>query len=214
MSTSFISEHTAEYILVPKMVNILAQRFAKVIPLYFLSTREGGRISRECDQSLPIRVLNVFARRPKVYIPNHPRIEVKFNSTLFQKADLAAQVGIPTFAGLPLASSLMDLGLDTRCAWFSLSGILNDDVYYNLLPDGTVDDQSHKSPTIAGPLQEHEIVATVLERSRPMIWNEAIEHLRLIRRSSPYGKEYALIFGGGYHPFSLLLIDEETDKTR
>jgi hypothetical protein len=213
MSTSFISEHTAEFILVPKMIDILAQRFAKVIPLYFLSTREGGRISRDCDQSLPIRVLNVFARRPKVYVPNNPRIEVKFNSTLFQKVDLAAQVGIPTLAGVPLASSLMELGLDTRCAWFSLSGILNEDVYYNLLLDGTVDDQSYKSPGIAGPLQDHEIIETVLERSRPMIWSEAIDHLKLIRRCAPDQEDYWLFFGRGYHPFSLLLI-EETNQTR
>jgi hypothetical protein len=150
MSTAFISEHSAEYILVPRMVNILGQCFGKVIPLYFLSTREGSRIAYECDKSQPIRVLNVFARRPKVSVPQQPRIEVKFNSSLFDKAGLAAEVGIPTLAGVPLVSSIMEFNMDARCAWFSLSGVPDMDVYYNLLLDGTVDDQSHQSSAVDG----------------------------------------------------------------
>jgi hypothetical protein len=99
----------------------------------------------------------------------------------------------------------MDFSLDVRCAWFSLSGILDFDVYYQLLLDGTVDNQSHKSTAVYGPLQESKIVGDILKRSREMTWNDAIEHLRLIRRASPHGREFRVIYGGGYHPFSLLL---------
>ena len=32
---SFISEHTAEYILVPRLVSILSPHFSRIVPFYF-----------------------------------------------------------------------------------------------------------------------------------------------------------------------------------
>ena len=62
---SFMSEHTVEYALVPKMIGILAPQFPRVIPIYFWATREGSRISRLCDVSGKVRVIAVFPRRPQ-----------------------------------------------------------------------------------------------------------------------------------------------------
>jgi hypothetical protein len=204
MATAFISEHTAEYILAPQLIAVLAKHFLKVIPLYFLSTREGSNVSRRCDQSQYLRIVNVFARRPKIEVPGQPRVEVKFNSKLFDTASLSAYFGIPTFAGVPLFSSIMELTLAARCAWFFLSGTNDVDVYYHLLLNGTVDNQSKQSPAVEGPLNEEEIIEKVNESCRLMQWDEAIDRLKVIRRASG-----GSIYGGGYHPFTLLLFDTE-----
>ena len=203
MTTSFISEHSAEYVLVPKLIGILRRRFAKVIPLYFLITREGSLISRACAPSYPVRILNVFARRPKVGAPYSPWIEVKFNSILFTVAELSARYGMATMAGVPLVSSLMDLSLDSQCAWFALSGAPYLEVYYDLLLDGTIDSQSHQSAAVKGPLSEDELIEISVNQCREIRWSDAIDSLRILRHI-PGG-----VFGGGYHPFSLLLVEQE-----
>lgn len=212
MATSFISEHTAEYVLVPNIVSILARRFVKVIPFYFLSTREGGHMSGACDPYDQIRVVNVFARRPKVDIPGQPTIEVKFNSTLFDVAHNSLNAGIPVFAGVPLVSSIMELSLAAHCAWFSLLGSYDSDVYYHLSLDGKVSHRSPQASPVKGPLDDNEIIDLTLEGSREMFWSEAIENLRLIRRGARQYHRYWFMFGGRYYPFSLLLFDRDSNQ--
>lgn len=205
MATSFISEHSAEYILVPKLIKILERDFQKVIPLYFLSMREGSRVSRDCDQHQPIRVINVFARRPKVSKPYSSQIEVKLNSVLFEKANLSAEAGIHTFAGVPLISSLMDLELDAPCAWFSLSGPIDVDIHFQLSTDGTVIRQLPQS-SAAKLLPESELAETAFLLSREMTWSIAIEYLRRIRRYRSPLSSYWFMGGSGYQPFSIILV--------
>ena len=42
--SSFISEHTAEYVLIPQLTDILKQKFEVVIPIYPWMTREGNNL--------------------------------------------------------------------------------------------------------------------------------------------------------------------------
>jgi hypothetical protein len=164
----------------------MEQQFERVIPIYFLSTREGGPISGECNPSQTLRIISVFARRPKVNVPNQPFIEVKFNEFLFETADLAAPIGIPTFAGVPLASSMMNLSLDNNCAWFELTGS-SADVIFDISLAGELLRQSSDSSAIDGPITESELVVRVLNKSRSMSWDEAREHMRTIRRGARGG---------------------------
>jgi hypothetical protein len=205
MGTSFISEHSSEYILVAKLTSVMERHFARVIPIYFLSTREGSPISGECSPSQTLKILSVFARRPKVTVPNQPFVEVKFNESLFEIADLASPLGIPTFAGVPLASSVMGLSLDNNCAWFELTGS-SADVIYELSLDGELLRRSSESSAIDGPITESELVSRVLSKSRTMSWDEAREHLRTIRRGARGDKSFWYQFGAGYHPFHLLML--------
>lgn len=206
MSKAFISEHSAEYILIPKLVAAMAQHFSKVIPIYFLSNREGSIISRRCDSHQSVRILSIFARRPKIETPNQSNIEVKFNESLFDIAQLSAPLGIPTFAGVPLVSSIMDFGFDAPCALFELSGF-SGDVHYTISLDGNVLSKSRQSSAVEGPLGEHDLVKRVLRKSRYMNWDEAIESLRTIRRGAQPHDNFWFRFGGGYHPFNLILFD-------
>jgi hypothetical protein len=205
MGTSFISEHSSEYILVAKLTRVMERHFERVIPIYFLSTREGSPLSGGCSPSQTLKIVSVFARRPKIDIPNQPFIEVKFNESLFEIAALASPLGIPTFAGVPLASSMMKLSLDNDCAWFELMGS-NADVIYEISLDCELLRRSSESSAIDGPITESELVARVLRKSRAMSWDEAREHMRTIRRGARADESFWYQFGAGYHPFHLLML--------
>jgi hypothetical protein len=204
MVTSFISEHSAEYILVANLTETLTPHFSRIIPIYFLSTREGSIISRECGPpSQVVKPVSFFARRPKIGFPGQPIIQVKFNESILQTTKLSLSFGIPTFAAVPLASSIFDLHLDLDCAWFELkSG--DSDVVYELSVKGEL--LSPKSPLIEGPLSEFELVGSI-RATDSMYWKDAVEALRIIRRGATWPARLWPIFGGGYHPFTLLLME-------
>lgn len=202
--TSFISEHSSEYILVPQLIELLARHFTKIVPLYFLLTREGNSMSCECSPSQAVKVVGVFARRPKIGTPEQPFIDVTFNASLFDSAQLASSFGIPTFAGVPLASSIMQLNLKTDCAWFQLLSV-NGYATVRMLLDGTVMDWSADPNSLEGPISPADLAARIVEHSNSMEWGQAIEYLRLIRRGTR--ESFLQPFGGGYHPFHLLLIE-------
>jgi hypothetical protein len=204
MATSFISEHSSEYILVAKLAGMMKPYFERVIPLFFLSTREGSSISRQCNPSQVVKIISVFARRPKIMAPNQPHIEVKFNESLFEIAQLSSPLGISTFAGVPLASTVMDLSLQTECARFQLTGGASD-VTYDVSLDGEILPPTQKSPAVEGPLREIELVERVLLGGRPIRWAEAVENMRTIRRGKESYESMWYRLGGGYHPFHLIL---------
>ena len=63
---SFISEHTAEYILIPKLKNILQRRFCIVTPIFPWATREGSNLSNQIHKSDRIRVVGLFPATSQV----------------------------------------------------------------------------------------------------------------------------------------------------
>lgn len=65
-ATSFMSEHTAEYALVPDLVAHLGKHFSNIVPVYFWTTREGAHVGRESIGKHTVRVVAAFARRSKV----------------------------------------------------------------------------------------------------------------------------------------------------
>ncbi|HYP29371.1 MAG TPA: hypothetical protein VE262_21855 [Blastocatellia bacterium] len=207
MAISFISEHSAEYVLVPNIVAIMKREFSTVLPLYFLSSREGSSIARLCNPSRNVRILNMFARRPKIEVPHQPSIEMKLNKSLFEIAQLSTTLGIPTFAGIPLVSSIIDFGLDAKCVWFKLSGAQKEDVFYKISLDSTILSQTHNSPAVEGPLKETDIIGEVLRTSWLMIWDEALDNLKAIRRGPAPYNNFWFGLGGGYHPFNLMMFD-------
>lgn len=202
-STSFISEHSAEYILIPQLIASLTRVFPRVVPIYFWLSREGSLIAQDCSPSQVVSVVNVFARRPKLISVGQEFIEVTFNDSLFESAVFASSLGIPTFAGVPVASSIMDLGLHTVCAWFQLKE-LSAYATVRLLLDGTVVDRFASEDSLLGPLTEFDLVSKIRNETKSMPWKEAVEHLKAIRRASRKYRFHP--FAGGYHPFHLLLI--------
>ena len=114
---SFLSEHTAEYCLVPRFTRILNEAFGCVVPFYFWSTREGNVTSRQTVVD-GVRVCALFPRRPK--LNDSGQILMKVNQEVFAAAGELAQNGIPSFTGVPIASSILELARNVECRWFFL----------------------------------------------------------------------------------------------
>lgn len=203
---SFISEHSAEYLLVPKLCAILEPDFSSTLPIYYWATREGSRLSLESRFDALIQIVACFARRPKVSYAGQDCILVKFNEMLFEYATAASGNGIPVLAGVPLVSSLSQLTSNRESAWFEIVGEDHklDDAWCRLaIPDGTIIDKSDPSHVI-GPLTPDQLRKLVNEQAELMLWSDAAELIRRLRRMKRGWGPYSWM--GNYHPFHLLLI--------
>jgi len=210
--TSFMSERTAEYVLVSDLVRRLSPAFPNTIPMFFWATREGNRTAIQLMSDLRFRLVMCFARRPKVEYAGADRIFMKINPELVHYCKASAALNIPVLVGLPMVTSLSSLRLNSPCHWFNLMKFEcanRPEFYVEVAPDGepTLYGSNEK---LAGPLTDLEIEEVV--RNSPLLtWSRAVEHLRDVRRTvSAYAMEnYGYVrfpFFGGYKPFLLLAL--------
>jgi hypothetical protein len=209
--TSFMSEHTAEYVLVNDLVRRLTPAFPNLVPIFFWATREGNRTAHESMFGQQLRLMTCFARRPKVdhAAPNH--LFMKINGELIYYRDVCAPLEIPVLAGLPMVKSLSGLRLNSSCNWFDLAKFDSSDqaeFYVRIASDGTAT-LGDSSPILQRPLTNPQIEELV-SKSPVLSWDRVVDHLRDIRRTvserrvQDYG--YSLPFIGGYKPFFLLVL--------
>jgi len=136
-------------------------------------------MSRRCDPNKPIRLLAMYARRPKVSEPQQDYIVVKINSILFEHAYYLKENGIPTIVGVPRVASIMDLYNGCPCSWFTLCPDRNfkSDVEFK------IDIKSNKCDIelpadIRGPLEDVELLSLFAKVEYLQSWQDAIEILR------------------------------------
>ena len=211
MSTSsFISEHTAEYILVPRICRAIQDYEYRCIPFYFWATREGATKSQLSGAGVNVRLIAVYPRRPKVENPGQEMIDVKFNYSLFQSAIASKNYDIPVIAGVPLASSFTQLSIDTNCTWFYLNPDFTpvDDIIISI----SVND--HTINRLLGPeleiIQENQLFHYLINKTAPIEWNRCIEiihELRFIAQDTNYHNPFMQWFGM-YKPFYIALIEK------
>ncbi len=207
MPTSFLSEHSAEFVLVPALAQIFSSRGCDLVPLYFWKTREGSSVSRRCEPAMPVQVFAMYARRPKVVVPGQDHILVKFNDLLFQRAGYLRDNGIPTIAGVPLVSSIMDFRIVCLCSWFSLSPAGPSQSDFECVIDIKSNQCNTALPSsLQGPWNDEEILRFVSAEARPMLWQKAIEVLR----GNAFDQQYAHRFywrWPTYKPVYLVMLD-------
>lgn len=196
--SSFISEHTAEYILVPDLVRRLAPDFQEVIPIFFWATREGNSTAAMTMFETSVRILSAFARRPKILAED--RIMMKINPELVQYSRISADAGIPVLAGIPLVSSLSLLRLSSKCSWYELGN--TGESYVEVMLDGKAVSEQHVRNQFTTPLDDKQI-REMASRSPVMTWASAVATIRAIRSQQSAFTHYP--FFGGYKPFHLLL---------
>ncbi len=199
----FISEHTAEFVIVPDVLRHLRTAYPRIVPIYYWSTREGSRVSLETSAN--VRVVALFPRRPKVSTSDQDHVLVKFNASLFDYTTNAADAGILVLAGVPLASSLLEL-IDCSTAWFHIrpSGPARDAFCRLSLPDGeAIEDVS--SNYLDRLRTSKEITRVVREETRRTSWSEAADNLRELRRKS-FG-ERVFPWASGYRPVHLVILN-------
>jgi len=81
MATSYISEHSAEYYLVPALKRILDSEFEFVAPVFPWLSREFSKVSSSIHLDDKFHVLVMFPRRPKV-TGNNRQVFVTINEEL------------------------------------------------------------------------------------------------------------------------------------
>lgn len=206
MVKSFISEHSAEFVLVSDFINIIssANLYKNIVPFYFWKTREGSSISRLCDDGRKIGLIAMFPRRPKIDNPLQKDIAIKFNKSVLETASLLLENNIPTFSGIPLTSSIFNYGYKCPCMWFSLEpdAIGSNEIYISI--DLSLRMVVNRLPKyIKGPLRPADILIIVNDHIKPVKWSYAIDILRSI--TSPSLKIYQPFFGLQYKPVYFII---------
>lgn len=202
---SYISEHSAEYALVPNLAAILSKKYSAVVPIYFWATREGGSLAEACVGPHRVRLVAAYARRPKVESPGSKLLRMKINAPLFRSAELGRNLGVPVLAGVPLATELLRFCVTTPCAWFLLNDRFNmgADVIVTLDRSGQIQDGQEERRLVRGPLSEAEILGEIAGKAVLMEWGDAVQAIRALRKSE---KDYGW-FVSGYRPFFLIIPD-------
>jgi hypothetical protein len=198
---SFMNEHSAEFILVPDLVSVLAPAFERVIPTYLWLNREGGRLARECLGNRSVRVVTAYARRPKVLHAGDCTVTIRVNPELYEAAAKGAERGSPVLAGVPVVNSLEDLALGVSCRWL----LLDPKPKRGLQEDVRLDAATGKAELLTGlsEMSATDLVRTALA-ARPMAWHEAVETMRSFRELDEAGSRWW--WRPVYRPFHLILL--------
>lgn len=196
-ATSFINERTAELTIIPRLLADLHPYYPKITPLFYWATREGATISKASFQKCDIRLLVVYARRPKVCFPDDPLVHIKLNQMLFTRAAYFTQHDIPVIAGFPMANKLEDIHFATECAWIKI-----DSDCFEIEFDISVADKKIENSSL--PLLGPDQIAELINETPKLQWKSIIVKLDEFRRTSPNFSQFS--FGGGdpYRPIYLL----------
>ena len=203
-ATSFISEHTAEFALIPILKRILQKEFEFVIPIYPWMTREGGNISKSLHQNDKFKILGLYPRRPKIALLDKENIYLKINEQVIYSARSGLILGIPIIAGCPLARDFWELGKTPNCLWIRLNFKSNENIEFQI--------KQGKSLYLGRDLsemvfqKENEILKYINKNASLFDVDAAIEAFRKIKMDSINLKYYSsFAFWGGYKPIYFLL---------
>lgn len=198
MVTSFISEHSTEYALVPQFIKILMPVFSKVTPIYFWATREGSNMNKDSYKRKLVRIVTLYARRPKIEEVNSKYILMTINPEIYNRVDYLENNGIPVFAGIPLVSSLVNFSILSRCAWIYLS---------SSTPHSEIKFTIDKFEGIF----EDEIIEIVRDRTIPMEWRQAVKIMKNniyeVGNQNFYRSFGRSLFGERYKPVYFVIVD-------
>ncbi len=200
--TSFFSERTAEYSILPVVVSYLQQKFGAAVPMYYWASREGNNIARDVHEGRHVRMLALFARRPKAVTKR--TMSGKLNAELFEFADRAELHGVPTVAGFPVVRDLFELGEDFRTFWFPLTRSQAQDVFFKV-------DLTRADPTPISqsgrPIRTLELddLGDAVSSARVLSWKTAMAAIR-DARVTPRTMGGGAFWGGStYNPVYLLV---------
>lgn len=196
---SFICEHTVEYILIPKLKEILHKRFDIVTPIYPWASREGGNISKELHKCDKFKVVGLYPRRPKLISAGTPKITVKINGQILLGAQSGMKLGIPIVAGCPLVTNFWELGNNPNCVWIKLNQGSTESFELELeliQPSYYMNQISEFIFT-----NEKDLLTYLSEKSASIDFNSAMLSFREIKMDS--GSPFR--FMGGYKPVYFLL---------
>lgn len=186
MTTSFISEHSAEFALVPYMKALLEKEFNCVVPMFPWLSREFGKMSKAVHNSDKFHILTLFPRRPKV--SENGNIFVTVNYELSQVKEIGEDKGVTVLAGCPLATNFWELASCKDFAWVDVN---HPDIHEYLVP---VKYLSH-----GARLMDSDIIELI--KNSPLHSMKSFEEfIRSVRDELPSG-----FYGARYKPIYFLI---------
>lgn len=207
---SFFSEHTAEFILVPRMQALLSDSGLQVVPITYWKSREGNALAASRNYGRSFRLVALFPRRPKL-LDGRDQIFGKVNWQLFQFASESLPRGIPVFAGLPVISSLWECTGMTPVQWLSLNSGSDSDVEF-VIDRSTLSCSFSIQNTCCAPIPSHDVLLNAMNRARVCEWNDAMNLLEELRRFSISQGSWRPPFGGPrYKPVYFLILETLSD---
>lgn len=127
---------------------------------------------------------------------------MKVNAEVLDDSARLQSMGIPTFAGVPVVRSFLELAGDFECRWFAIHAAegMQSDSYFSSAVDVSMDDR------VQGPLDQDCICQIIRDQGRVLEWGDAIERMSEIRavRNALYGR---LLFGPNYKPVYFFIPD-------
>lgn len=198
-----MSEHTAEYVLIPKLIEILKQKFEVVIPIFPWATREGNNFSKSIHRQDKFRIVGLYPKRPKLNLKDH-KIILKINKEFLDGAKEASNLSIPMITGCPMARNLWELDEKTKCIWIRLSEKTRD--FYN------IDYSDELSPEYK-ILQSDEVLVNnddllnfIIDSSEKQDFDFLIQAIYAIKS---HGYTVSFMGIGSYRPIYFLLKDDK-----
>ncbi|MFN3149854.1 hypothetical protein [Bremerella sp.] len=206
---SFFCERTAEFVLSYQIASILQEVADRVLPIHFWLNREGRRETSDDFPGESIRVVGVYARRPKVSRIGDARLRVKFNEQLFEAASSHGRVGIPMLSGVPVVPRLGELGINSHSCWFEVKPDcqVRDREIWIEKPGNVISTEDFPGDgAIVGPLNSTDILETVTRHAEAGTWQDAQQRIREAKNSLDEINRFpGRLFG--YKPFYCLLIN-------
>lgn len=202
MASSFISERSAELILVPRLIEELREFYPSITPVFYWVSREGSKMSHDSFQHRKVRILVLYARRPKIEFVGSGEIQIKINQLLFNRAAKYKQVGMPVIAGCPLADDLEKMQFGIECVWLNIDpeGI-EENILFNLAGE-------RLNNTKTCSLQIGEIV-NIIDATPIITWQQAIQKISEVKRQTRYGAADNVfhfgVYGDMYKPIYLII---------
>lgn len=171
--SSFYSERTIEYILVPKLCNLIHKYKKNVVPLFFRQLREGTNLSSTLFGNKKFQIIAMFARRGKLSDPNG-HLYIKINYSVIKMFENLNSIGIPVIFGASNAKSLIELS-KSDVNWISIDKVAyrdSEDVYLYL------DDKEFY-------INEN-VIIELIDKSRTFEFEELCFHLNELRKNEKH----------------------------
>ncbi|WDK24333.1 hypothetical protein JH274_13375 [Xanthomonas campestris pv. incanae] len=204
-STSFMNERSLEYVVVPELVRIISANGNSGAPIFFWKSREGEARSAHTHNGKMVRVVALFARRPKIN-EDPDIVSGKINWQLINFAIEAYKYGIPSIAAFCAGRTLFELD-PVNAYWISLweKKEIEDIQFYQHNCD--------KSPsllrddgTLITTIHRERLAQSLLAASEPMSFTTAIQRMDQLRpfiTNNPY--YFNAFLSSSYKPVYLLI---------
>lgn len=182
--SSFVSERTIEYVLIPALSKILKQKYTSVIPVFPWMTREGTKLSRTIHHKDKFRVVGLYPRRPKLNLFDSSKLLIKIREEFIIGSEIALKLSIPLIVGSPLIRNIWDLDKDPECVWLRVDE--TSDLNYELMFDVKLN--GYDLSNLTNNFKNHDdLLSFIDDRSMMYSYDEALNAFSKIRRERNYG---------------------------